>query len=83
MVRDVSGRSLLRDTKSLSKLFTHKNVVPFEMSEASVQSRWTARDLQKTHFLLPNSELEVSKDVGATELSLVLVMPQRLHWELR
>lgn len=72
----MSGRSLLGDTKSSSKLFTHRNVVPFEMSEASVQSRWIGHDLQKTRFLLPDSELEVSKDAGAIELSLVSVMPQ-------
>lgn len=76
MVRDVSGRSLLGDTKNLSKLFTCRNVKSSVISEASVQSRWMGHVLQKTPFLLPDSELEVSKDVGATELSLCLVMSQ-------
>lgn len=46
------------------------------MSEASVQSRQIEHDLQETHFFLSDFELEVSKDVGVSELSLVLVMPQ-------
>lgn len=72
----MSGRSLLGDTKNLSKLFTCRNVKSLEISEASVQSRWMGHVLQKTHLLLPDSELKVSKDVEATELSLCLVMPQ-------
>lgn len=65
MVRDVPGRSLLGDAKSLISVFAHRNVVPFEMFKASVWSRWIGHDLQETCFLLLDSELEVSKDVGA------------------
>ena len=59
----------------MPKLFTHRNTEPREMSEASVQSRWIGHELQETLFLLLDSELKVSKDVRATELNLVLVVP--------